>query len=164
MTRQHCLSWIAEREDVCPMPAKSACMACPFHDDNFWRYLKTESPDEFAEAVEFDHAIRGGGNVGRALDGEAFVHRSRQPLDLVDLRTPEERGQGSLFADEDGGFGESCDGGVAESARRRIRGPSRARQERRQGEAARSARGAGDPAGRTARTLPSGGSRRRRPS
>lgn len=111
MTRQHCLDWIRERSDVYPMPAKSACIACPFHDDNFWRYLKNESPDEFAEAVEFDHAIRDGGNVGRALDGQAFVHRSRQPLDLVDLRTPEERGQTSLFGDDEG-FGEACDGGV----------------------------------------------------
>jgi hypothetical protein len=111
MTRENCLTWIREREDRYPMPAKSACIACPFHDDHFWRYLKNESPDEFAEAVEFDKLVRAGGPMGQAFDGEAFVHRSRQPLDLVDLRTPEERGQTSLFG-EDEGFGESCDGGV----------------------------------------------------
>jgi hypothetical protein len=107
ITRNQCIAWI--REHGYPMPAKSACIGCPFHSDSFWRYLKDESPEEWDEAVEFDRAIRSGGPMGESFDGEAFIHRSRQPLELVDLRTAKERGQMSLFDD---GFDEACDGGV----------------------------------------------------
>lgn len=109
MTRQACMAYI--EAGGWPVPAKSACIGCPFHDDAFWRDLKKNAPDEWQDAVEFDHAIRGGGRMSgsKELDGEAFLHRTRQPLDLVDLRTPEEKGQGSLF---DVGFEENCDGGV----------------------------------------------------
>lgn len=107
MTRADCLRWTEDHGY--PVPAKSACIWCPFHNDASWRALKNESPEEWAEAVEFDKAIRSGGTMGNPLDGEAFVHKSRQPLDLVDLRTPEERGQMSLF---ETGFEEVCDGGV----------------------------------------------------
>ncbi len=49
---------------------------------------------EWADAVDFDRRIRKGGNrVGAGqLDGEAFLHRSRVPLDLapIDRVTPRE--------------------------------------------------------------------------
>lgn len=55
---------------------KSSCIGCPFHDDHFWDRLKTESPEEFADAVEFDEAIR----INPRLRDEAFLHRSGVPL------------------------------------------------------------------------------------
>lgn len=47
---------------------------CPRFDDSEW-----------ADAVEFDAAIRKGGSRGLPLNGEAFLHRSRVPLDLAPI-------------------------------------------------------------------------------
>lgn len=63
---------------------KSACVGCPFHTNAQWRDLRNNHPDEFADAVEFDAAIRAGnarGNLlGNTLLGSPFLHRSRLPL------------------------------------------------------------------------------------
>jgi hypothetical protein len=43
------------------------------------------------------------------VQGECYVHRSCVPLDEVDLRTPEDRGQLALpLHDEDGDGGDLC--------------------------------------------------------
>lgn len=97
MRRSDCLAWLTGHGY--PIPPKSSCIGCPFHDQAFWRHLRAEAPAEFADAVAFDRAIR---HLPR-ITGEAFVHRSLRPLDEVDLSTPEERGQLSLFEEE-------CDG------------------------------------------------------
>jgi hypothetical protein len=98
ITRQGCLRWI-ERNGF-PRPPRSACIGCPFHSDYEWRALR-ERPEEWADAVEFDRAIRSDhGSIMARLDGEAYLHRQRVPLDEVDLSTPEDRGQLSLWANE----------------------------------------------------------------
>jgi len=48
------------------------------------------------EAVEFDRAIRHCGG----MRGQVFLHADRIPLDEVDLSTPEDFGQLSLWSDE----------------------------------------------------------------
>lgn len=103
ITRAGCVKWLADHGF--PRPPRSACIGCPFHNDHEWRQIR-ERPEEWADAVEFDRAIRagrarhgdGGGNAD--LIGQAFLHRSRVPLDEVDLSTPEDRGQLSLFGNE----------------------------------------------------------------
>lgn len=95
MSRRDCLRWM-ERAGH-PTPVKSACVWCPYHDDNAWRTMKAEQPTDFAAAVAFDAAIRTG--LPGVL-GTAYVHRSRQPLDQVDLSTWAERGQADLFGAE----------------------------------------------------------------
>lgn len=69
---------------------RSACLGCPFHDDNFWFQLKTTSPGEWADVVAFDKAIRHGSaraNAdGHPLRGQFFLHPQRVPLDEVELR------------------------------------------------------------------------------
>lgn len=78
---------------------KSACIGCPFHGNAQWRRLRDEQPAEWADAVDFDHAIRSGnarGNAnGKPLLGEAYLHRSRRPLDQapIDRVTAHEWGQ-----------------------------------------------------------------------
>lgn len=72
---------------------RSACIGCPFHSDGEWRRLRDEHPDEWADAVEFDAAIR---TANPKLHGRAFLHRSLLPLAEVDLRTPEDAGQMAL--------------------------------------------------------------------
>ncbi|MDN5768878.1 MAG: hypothetical protein L0H96_26035 [Humibacillus sp.] len=63
---------------------KSACTGCPFHTNAQWRDLRDNHPTEFADAVAFDTAIRGGAaraNAdGNPLLGQAYLHRSRLPL------------------------------------------------------------------------------------
>lgn len=61
---------------------RSACVGCPYHSNSEWRRLKVHSPMEWADAVAFDEMIRhapGGTN----LTGEAFLHRDRIPLSLI---------------------------------------------------------------------------------
>lgn len=65
--------------------AKSACIGCPFHGNAQWRELRDNRPDEWADAVEFDRQIRKGGARGLPLNGEAFLHRSRVPLDVAPI-------------------------------------------------------------------------------
>jgi hypothetical protein len=65
-------------------------VGCPFHDDGFWADLKARSPAEWADAVDFDTAIRHGSaraNAdGKPLRGRYYLHAQRVPLDQVVLR------------------------------------------------------------------------------
>jgi hypothetical protein len=64
-----------------PRPSKSACLGCPYHDDKFWHDLKSNSPEEFAEACAVDRKIR---KESKGVVCEAFLHRSLKPLSEVD--------------------------------------------------------------------------------
>lgn len=83
MDRDACERWLRRRGwgDV----AKSACIGCPYHGNRQWRDLRDNHPDEWADAVAFDEAIRKGGARGLPLNGEAFLHRSRVPLTLAPI-------------------------------------------------------------------------------
>jgi hypothetical protein len=83
MSRSDCTAWLNAHgwTDV----AKSACIGCPYHGNRQWRDLRDNHPDEWADAVEFDEAIRKGGARGLPLDGEAFLHRSRVPLSIAPI-------------------------------------------------------------------------------
>ncbi len=105
MTRRDCLRWLTERGH--PLPHKSACMGCPFHDKHYYRELKRQSPDEFAEVVAFDEAIRTGHGLKGVDSPEAYVYRSMVPLAEVDLLTEEDYGQMYLF---DEGMMDECEG------------------------------------------------------
>lgn len=91
MSRWDCLRWL-ERHGYA-QPPKSSCIGCPFHSNDQWRAL---SPDEWADAIAVDAAIR----KQPGFRGEQFMHRSLKPLDQVDLSTAEERGQLNLFNNE----------------------------------------------------------------
>ncbi|MDX3663657.1 hypothetical protein PV646_40785 [Streptomyces sp. ID05-26A] len=88
--RARCMEFLSERgfgETV-----KSACVGCPFHGNAGWRWVRDHDPDGWAEAIEFDRAIRNGNPranaQGQALHGQYFLHRSCIPLDQVDLDQP----------------------------------------------------------------------------
>lgn len=93
ITRGDCLAWMEKRGY--PRPPRSACIGCPLRSNAEWSDLRAVS-DEWADAVHVDHAIR----KSQRLDGEAFLHRSFQPLDMVDLRTEQEKGQLDLWGNE----------------------------------------------------------------
>lgn len=105
MSRKDCRRWL--RAHGWTQVAKSACVGCPYHGNRQWRDLRDNHPEEFADAVAFDEAIRKGGTRGLPLNGEAFLHRSRVPLSIapIDRVTRAEWAdrQGDLFdLDEDG--------------------------------------------------------------
>lgn len=95
ITRHGCLYWMRHRGY--PEPPRSACIGCPFHSDAYWRSMRDESPEEWAEAVEFDRSIR---SIPHMPGGTFYLHPSLEALDAVDLRTDIDRGQGDLFANE----------------------------------------------------------------
>lgn len=97
MTRLDCLRWLSDHGY--PQAPKSACIGCPFMDNARWRNMRDHHPVEWADAVDFDAAVR---RMTR-IDGDVFLHRSLVPLPMVDLRTEQDRGQLDLF-DQD------CDG------------------------------------------------------
>lgn len=83
MSRKDCERWL--RASGWGDTAKSACIGCPFHGNAAWRDLRDNHPEEWSDAVEFDRLIRKGGARGEPLRGEAFLHRSRVPLDLAPI-------------------------------------------------------------------------------
>jgi len=98
MSRQDCLRWF---EEAFPgrVLAKSACIACPFHNDAMWRDMKIKDPQSWEVAVQFDRQIRNKGQK-QNLKQQLFVHRSCKPLDEVDFRNLEDLGQINMFNNE----------------------------------------------------------------
>lgn len=81
LSREGCVGVI--REAGLPVPMKSACVFCPYHDDRYWAELRANHPDEFARAVAFDRAIRDMSSTG--VGQPVFLHRSLRPLGDVDF-------------------------------------------------------------------------------
>lgn len=100
MTRHDCVRWLAAHGY--PEPPKSACVVCPFRDDRSWRRMRDQSPAEWASAVAFDDQVRDAAQTKKPTT--AYLHRKLMPLPMVDLSTPQERGQMELFE------GGECDG------------------------------------------------------
>ena len=76
MSRQDCRSWL--HRHGYPLPPKSSCVGCPMHDNGYWRHMKANWPDEWAEATAVDEKMR------ETKPGE-YMHWSRVPLKLADL-------------------------------------------------------------------------------
>lgn len=91
LKRAHCVMFLKSRGwDRVP---KSSCIGCPYHDDSFWLDLRDNSPSEFMDAVDFDRRVR----TATRIDGDAYLHRSKKPLDLVAFHHD---GQQNLFDHE----------------------------------------------------------------
>lgn len=84
MRRSDCVAWL-ERHGY-PVPPKSSCLGCPFHTSEYFRRLRIESPDEFAQVVRLDKAIR---RIPR-VSGECYIHRSCKPIEeAIDISQQE---------------------------------------------------------------------------
>jgi hypothetical protein len=65
---------------------RSACVFCPFHDNDEWKSIKARGGQDWARAVEVDRALRVNGNVvNRNMDQQMFLHRSCVPLEDIDF-------------------------------------------------------------------------------
>lgn len=81
MSRSDCIAWL-KRHDY-PVPAKSACVFCPYRSNENWRWLRDNDPIGWDRALKIDATIRNGlpGTKADAL----FVHRDCVPLAEADL-------------------------------------------------------------------------------
>lgn len=89
MSRTDCLSWMGKNNF--PMPPKSACVFCPFSKDHQFREIKIKGGLAWDMLLAVDRAAN--------LRGQ-YVHRSKTPIDLVDLRSAEDAGQVDMFNEE----------------------------------------------------------------
>lgn len=65
---------------------RSACVFCPFHDNDEWKSIKARGGQDWARAVQVDRSLRVKGNVvNRNMDQEMFLHRSCVPLEEIDF-------------------------------------------------------------------------------
>lgn len=94
MTRQKCQQWLEARG--LPVPLKSSCKRCPFHDKRYWRDMKENRPSDWQEVVMFDHDLRdssSGLRIAATANGDLFLSEDCVPLVDVDLSTSQENGQ-----------------------------------------------------------------------
>jgi hypothetical protein len=96
-----CVHYLQEHGD--PVPPKSSCIVCPFHDRGYWRAMRDSRPGQWKQAVDFDKATR---QLPRIV-GATYLNAQLVPLDEMDLTTQEDDGQTSMFA-------EQCDEGVCD--------------------------------------------------
>ncbi len=81
-SRAQLYRWFKERYPDRALP-RSACIGCPYHSDSMWKEMKENDPTSFADAVAVDWAIRNSPQARGALKGQAFLHKSRKPLNEV---------------------------------------------------------------------------------
>ena len=107
--RNHCIDWIEKNNYK--TPPRSACTFCPYHSNTEWKRIK-ENKQEWNEVVLIDKMIREQEKFKNSKSGSVkdllYLHRDCKPIDEVDLRSAEEKGQGNLF--EDFGQLDNCEG------------------------------------------------------
>jgi hypothetical protein len=79
MSRADCLKWLTDHGY--DAPRKSACIGCPYHSNAAWAEMRDHRPEEWKDALEFDHALRQGKLPG--VTGDAYVHRKMMPLEVA---------------------------------------------------------------------------------
>lgn len=105
MTRADCIAWL-QAHDL-PVPPKSACVFCPFHNKAAWQEMKRAGGRDWQVALEIDTQIR----TARP-PYPLFVHRARVPLAEA-VQIPEDYGmqQADLFGPVEDDDAATCDSG-----------------------------------------------------
>jgi hypothetical protein len=98
MTREDCFAWMQGKGY--PIPPRSSCVFCPFHSDAEWIRLKTEEPEEFTRAVEFERQMHAAYANQNALRGTPFLHSSCVPLEQVEFKNVKSHVQVDMFNNE----------------------------------------------------------------
>jgi len=71
-----------------PVPKKSSCIQCPYHDDAHWLDMSINRVAEFEVACSFDEYARtdeAKARLFRGIVGECYLHPSGSPLRSVDF-------------------------------------------------------------------------------
>ena len=80
MNRGDCEEWL--KAHGLAVPPKSACVGCPYTNNQSWRWLKSNSPEEFEEACRFDEEVR---NTRVGVRNPVYLHPSQKPLRWADI-------------------------------------------------------------------------------
>ena len=101
MSRADCVMWLQSRG--LPVPPKSSCTFCPYHNARAWQEIKRRGGHDWQEAVEIDLKIR-----DARPPYPLYVHPARVPLTEA-VQIPEDFGmeQAALFDTND----TACDSG-----------------------------------------------------
>lgn len=76
MNRRECVDLV--RSMGWPEPPRSSCWNCPNHTQHEWRDIRDNKPNDWQQAIKFDHEIR-------LRDPNAFIHHDCVPLENADL-------------------------------------------------------------------------------
>lgn len=85
MSRGDCLSWMEKRGF--PIPPRSACVFCPFHDEYEWLRMSQKEPEEFERAIKFEKDLQVSASKQEVLNGIPFLYDSCQPLGSIDFQS-----------------------------------------------------------------------------
>lgn len=113
LTRSDCQRWWAAHAPAgAPALGRSSCIGCPYHSRAEWADLARTYPDMVEEAAQIEDRMQA---EDVALSQPvSFLHRRMIPLREaieLDLREAEwVEAQGALFADDDDGWGNECEG------------------------------------------------------
>ena len=95
LKRYQCIQWMESHGY--PKPPRSACVFCPYQHDREWLRLKTEEPDDFQRAVEFERRMQ----VTKSaigFTGDVRLHKSMRWINEVEFDPA--RNQVDMFGDE----------------------------------------------------------------
>ena len=95
LRRSDVMRWLHENLGPDAIPSRSACYFCPYHSRREWRDLRDTGNGDWKRAIAFDDAIR---KMRPPFD--LFICQERVPLVELDLSTPEDHGQMSLWQNE----------------------------------------------------------------
>ena len=87
--------WFAERYPERALP-KSACIGCPYHSNAAWAYMKEHDKVSWNDAVGVDWALRNLPQSAGTIEGTAYLHRSRKPLNEVDFGNAAEKHEAEM--------------------------------------------------------------------
>lgn len=80
MSRGDCLDWLTAKG--LPLPQKSSCIICPYHNDTHWNEMKKNHPRDWSMAVKLDKDLRGETlRIATTVDNTIFIHKSCYPLE-----------------------------------------------------------------------------------
>lgn len=91
MTRLDCLQWLEARGYA--RSPRSSCIGCPFHSNSEWNNL---TPAELSDAASFERELQAS-DASKGMRHALWLHRSRKPLDTVDLSPSD---QTDMFGNE----------------------------------------------------------------
>lgn len=96
MDRDDCIDWMVAHKY--PVPPRSACKFCPFHDDESWLAL---TPQELAEVGAKEIELQNAYARTSTITGVPYFHASRLPILQVKFKpTPKDLKQRRLFGAE----------------------------------------------------------------
>lgn len=99
MKRSDCITWLTKHG--LPLPKKSSCVHCPYHNQESWIEQKREYPEDWAQSVYYDKLLTATPTQIKGKRIKLYVHRATRPLSEV-VYLPEESGYSQSFLPIDG--------------------------------------------------------------